>query len=131
MRDETPPDPFAGDPDDPAALLGQSDDEPALSEDERAGVRADLQDVEMFRALLEPQGVRGIAMACDECGEEHYFGWDLLGGNLRQMIGDGRSGVHEPAYAPDPTQYVSWDYARGYLDGVLDAADDEDDDTDD
>lgn len=129
MRDETPPDPFAGDPDDPAALLGEDpDDEPELTDDERVGVQSDLQDVEMFRALLEPQGVRGLAMACSECGEEHYFGWDLLGGNLRQMIGDGRSGVHEPAFAPDPSQYVSWDYARGYLDGVLDAADDEPED---
>lgn len=127
MRDETPPDPFADDPEDPAALLGADPDDDRLSDDERASVESDLQDVEMFRALLEPQGVRGLAMACSECNEEHYFGWDLLGGNLRQMIGDGRPGVHEPAYAPDPDHYVSWDYARGYLDGVLDAADDDED----
>jgi hypothetical protein len=34
--------------------------------------------------------------------------------------------VHEPAFAPDPADYVSWDYARGFADGVLTA--DEDDD---
>jgi hypothetical protein len=25
--------------------------------------------------------------------------------------------VHEPAFDPDPNDYVSWDYARGFLDG--------------
>jgi hypothetical protein len=29
--------------------------------------------------------------------------------------------VHEPAYDPDPDHYVSWEYARGYTDGVHDA----------
>lgn len=28
--------------------------------------------------------------------------------------------MHEPAYDPDPDHYVSWDYARGYADGVHD-----------
>ncbi len=36
----------------------------------------------------------------------------------------GRTRVHEPAYAPDPTRYVSWEYARGYADAVLEAAED-------
>ena len=25
--------------------------------------------------------------------------------------------MHEPAFDPDPSEYVSWDYARGLLDG--------------
>ena len=29
----------------------------------------------------------------------------------------GESPVHEPAFDPDPNDYVSWDYARGFLDG--------------
>jgi hypothetical protein len=28
--------------------------------------------------------------------------------------------VHEPAYDPDPDHYVTWEYARGYADGVHD-----------
>jgi hypothetical protein len=28
--------------------------------------------------------------------------------------------VHEPAFAPDPTDYVTWDYARGFADAALD-----------
>ena len=30
----------------------------------------------------------------------------------------------EPAFEPDPSRYVSWEYARGYADAVLEAADD-------
>jgi hypothetical protein len=29
--------------------------------------------------------------------------------------------VHEPALSPDPIDYVSWEYARGYVDGVIDS----------
>jgi hypothetical protein len=43
--------------------------------------------------------------------------WDLLGGNLRQLLDEGESPVHEPAFNPDPDEYVTWDYARGFLDG--------------
>jgi hypothetical protein len=39
---------------------------------------------------------------------------------LRQMIEHGHPQVHEPACRPDPTHYVSWEYARGYVDGVID-----------
>ena len=28
--------------------------------------------------------------------------------------------MHEPAYDPDPDHYVTWEYARGYADGVHD-----------
>ena len=38
---------------------------------------------------------------------------------FRALLGEGRAHVHEPAYAPDPADYVSWDYARGYVDAVL------------
>ena len=80
----------------------------------------DLADVEVFRSLLEPQGVLGLVLDCPECGEQHYFNWELLRGNLRQMIENGQPQVHEPAYQPNPTDYVSWEYARGYVDGVID-----------
>ncbi len=119
-----PRDPFLEDPDDPSlALYDLHEDDRAplepLTEAERDGLLADLDAVAEFRRLLGPRGVRGLVVECDDCGELHYFGWDLMAENLRALLGEGRTHVHEPAYAPDPADYVSWDYARGYVDAVL------------
>lgn len=124
MRDDAPLDPFAGDPSDPAASLGGSDEDEPLSADERANLLEDLEDLEIFQALLEPRGVRGLVVDCDDCQEPHYFAWELLRGNLRSLLDAGAPHVHEPAYGPDPSDYVSWDYARGFADGVLTADED-------
>jgi hypothetical protein len=115
-----PVDPFLDDPDDPATLFDPIDADPPqpLSDDERADVLADLAELETFRAILEQQGVQGIAVDCADCGEQHFFGWDLMAANLRALLGEGRTHVHEPAYSPDPNAFVSWDYARGYTDAV-------------
>jgi hypothetical protein len=125
-----PLDPFAGDPEDPAAHLPMpledEFDEPPLSAEEREELITDLADLEGFRALLEPRDVLGIVIECEDCGERHYMDWDLVVGNLRSLLTIGRTRVHEPAYAPEPTRYVSWEYARGYADAVLEAADDVD-----
>ena len=120
MLEDVPRDPFADDPEDPAAELGTPDDVEPLTPAERDEALTDLADVEVFRSLLEPQGVLGLVLDCPECGDQHYFDWDLLRGNLRQMIDNGRPQVHEPAFQPDPAAYVSWEYARGYVDGVID-----------
>ena len=119
--DDGPLDPFLGDPFDPAAAL--DDDRahelaPPLTDEEREDVLADLTELQSFRAILAPQGVDGITVDCGDCGEQHFFGWDLMASNLRALLGEGRTHVHEPAYAPDPDAYVSWDYARGYNDAV-------------
>ena len=115
-----PVDPFAGDPHDPARAMEDLDDPaPPLSPDEREGVLEDLQDLEVFEALLAPRGVRGLVVDCTDCGETHYFAWDLLRGNLRSLLDSGTGRVHEPAVAPDPSAYVSWDYARGFSDASL------------
>jgi hypothetical protein len=45
--------------------------------------------------------------------------------NLRHLLTVGQTRVHEPAFNPDPGDYVSWDYARGYADGVMTTVDDE------
>jgi hypothetical protein len=116
--DDGPLDPFLGDPDDPAQLLDDSEPAQPLSEDERADVLADLEELAAFRSLLSPQGVAGIAVDCADCGEHHFFSWELMEANLRALLGEGRTHVHEPAYAPDHDAYVSWDYARGYTDAV-------------
>lgn len=126
VHDE-PIDPFRGDPSDPAAELDRLGDglvDP-LSEAERQDVLEDLADLEIYQALLSPIGIRGLVIECDECHEPHYFDWDLLRGNLRQLLDSGLPRVHEPAYNPDPEHYVSWDYARGYCDGVQDTVADE------
>ncbi|GHE40002.1 hypothetical protein GCM10017673_48000 [Streptosporangium violaceochromogenes] len=120
MPDDVPRDPFADDPDDPAAALGASDAPEPLTSAERDEAMTDLADVEVFRSMLEPNGVLGLVLDCPECGERHYFDWDLLYGNLRQMIENGRPQVHEPAFEPSPANYVTWEYARGYADGVTD-----------
>jgi hypothetical protein len=116
--DDGPVDPFLDDPDDPATLL--DDDEPPtpLTDDEREDVLADLAELTAFRAALERQGVDGITVDCGDCGEQHFFGWDLMAANLRALLGEGRTHVHEPAFSPDADAYVSWDYARGWTDAV-------------
>ena len=123
MHDE-PLDPFRDDPVDPSTDLDESDDavEP-LSDDERTDVEEDLADLEVYEALLAPVGIRGLVIDCEDCREPHYFAWDLLRGNLRHLLDQGTTRVHEPAFSPDPADYVSWDYARGFADGVLDADD--------
>ncbi|HEV7204060.1 MAG TPA: DUF5319 domain-containing protein [Jatrophihabitans sp.] len=116
--EDGPLDPFLGDPDDPAALLDDSDPAQPLSDDEREDVLADLAELASFRSTLSPLGVDGITVDCADCGEQHFFGWDLMAANLRALLGEGRTHVHEPAFSPDRDAYVSWDYARGYTDAV-------------
>jgi hypothetical protein len=119
---EEPIDPFAGDPADPAMPLGESDDaNDPLTVDERQDVLEDLADLAIYQALLTPLGVRGLVIECEDCHEPHYFDWDLLRGNLRHLLDSGRPRVHEPAFNPDPDHYVTWEYARGYADGIHDA----------
>jgi len=119
-----PADPFAGDPSDPARELAALDDDTAvrtpLAPDEREEVLSDLEDVEVFEALLAPRGAKGVVAHCADCDDAHYFSWDLLRANLRHLLDAGTTRVHEPAFAPDPAQYVSWDYARGFVDASLD-----------
>lgn len=120
-------DPFAGDPADPAGELARLDPEEEsdpLTVDERADILGDLTDLEGFQALLETRGVRGLVVDCQDCDEPHFFDWELLRANLRSLLDEGAGRVHEPPFDPDPTHYVSWDYARGFADGVLDAAED-------
>lgn len=116
--DDGPLDPFLNDPQDPASALDDAEPAAPLSDSERADIEADLAELTAFRATLGPIGVQGIVVECCDCGESHYFGWELMAANLRALLGEGRTHVHEPAVAPDQDAYVSWDYARGYTDAV-------------
>ena len=125
VEDEHPIDPFLGDPDDPASELDDDEVSEPLDPQEREEVLADLADLDVYQALLESRGVRGLVVDCDDCDDAHYFGWDLLRANLRHLLDVGQTRVHEPAFSPDPADYVSWDYARGFADGVLEASESE------
>ncbi|GAA2808520.1 DUF5319 domain-containing protein [Saccharopolyspora taberi] len=122
-HDPLPPDPFAGDPDDPSMALGDHDAgfAPPLGDEEQAELLADLTDLSVYQALLEPRGVRGIVVDCTDCGESHYHDWELLRASLEQLLHDGRMRPHEPAYDPNPDDYVTWEYCRGFADGVTES----------
>lgn len=97
-------------------------DEENLSEEEREErerelLRQDLVDVEALKVLLGPKGLKGVVFYCSDCEEDHFLEWDLLRGNLQELLNEGESPVHEPAFEPNAQDYVSWDYARGFLDG--------------
>ncbi len=88
-----------------------------LEEEDREALRKDLVDVQVLKEVLGPKGIKGAVFYCPDCEEDHFLTWDLLVGNLQEMLEQGESPVHEPAFNPDPDEYVSWDYARGFLDG--------------
>jgi hypothetical protein len=84
---------------------------------ERKGLERDLGDVDLLKEILGEQGVKGASFYCSVCEDQHYLSWDLLGGNIKQLLDAGEAFVHEPAYLPDPEEYVTWEYAQGFLDG--------------
>ncbi len=98
---------------------GDLDHAEPLDDEERAGLLADLSDLAVYQALLEPRGLRGIVVDCPDCAEQHYHDWHLLRASLQQLLAAGRMRPHEPAYDPDPAGYVSWEYCRGYADAVI------------
>jgi uncharacterized protein DUF5319 len=107
----------------------ESDQDPSeeapLGEDEREALRQDLLDVQVLKEILGSKGIKGAVFFCPDCDEDHFLAWDLLAGNLRELLDAGESPVHEPAFEPDPNDYVSWDYARGFLDGYESYEDEE------
>src|SRR5918997_423351 len=70
----TPSDDASGPDFGPLAPAGH----PPLSMEERAGVLDDLAELEVFRTLLEPTGIKGIVVDCPDCNEEHHVDWALM-----------------------------------------------------
>lgn len=89
-----------------------------LSHDERESVQADLEDLEGIRTVFQRQGAKGVVIACNECGGNHYYGWELLRESLEHMLDTGEPRMHEPAYQPREDDYVVWDYGKGYVDAL-------------
>lgn len=116
-----PRDPFADDPNDPAAFIEDDEELPPLTEEERMSYLADLHMVSQFRAVLDPRGVRGIVFWCSGCEEKHYFDWDFLEASLQSAAYNGPHIAHEPGTHTDPEDYVTWDYALGFMNGLMEA----------
>ena len=91
-----------------------------IDPEERESVIEDLEDLEAMRSIFEDRGFRGVVIVCSECGEDHFYGWEMLKESLEHMLQTGEPRMHEPAYEPYPDEYVGWDYARGYLDSITD-----------
>jgi hypothetical protein len=88
-----------------------------IGDEDREALRQDLVDVRTLKSVLGSRGIKGVVVWCPDCEDDHYLGWDLLAENLQQILQSGQPPVHEPAWEPDPEEYVTWDYARGFLDG--------------
>ena len=99
-----PPDDFDGDSEE-------------IDAEEREALQQDLIDVNTLKSVLASRGIKGVVVYCPDCEDDHFLGWDLLADNLRQILESGEPPVHEPAWEPDPDEYVTWDYALGFLDG--------------
>ena len=94
-----PQDPFADDPNDPAALFDTEEPMPPLSDEDR-------------RHILD------IFFMCEDCPENPYYGWDIMEANMRATLAGELSPVHEPSACPAVEAYVPWDYCLGYVDGL-------------
>lgn len=92
-----------------------------LDDHESAMVQQDLVDLESFEETFRSDGYRGVSVYCRDCEVEHYYPWELLRENLRLLLETGETPVHEPAFDPNPADYVPWEYARGYVDALSDA----------
>jgi Family of unknown function (DUF5319) len=92
-----------------------------LDSQEREDIELDLEDLQGMQQVFEPQGVRGVVIACPDCGSNHFYEWDLLRENLDYMLQHGEPRMHEPAYEPREDEYIQWDYGKGYVDALTDA----------
>jgi len=97
----------------------------ALEPQERADIEADLGDLSAMFDTFSPQGVKGVVIACPDCGSNHFYEWDLLQENLQHMLETGEPRMHEPAFDVREDEYIQWDYGKGYVDALSDSGLDE------
>ncbi|QCB27757.1 DUF5319 domain-containing protein [Corynebacterium endometrii] len=113
-----PKDPFADDPNDPASFIDDDEQMVPLTQEEKVAIIHDLALVQEFAKALGPRGIDGIFFLCDDCEEHHFYEWDIIASNMKATLAGEMAPVHEPSAQPDPTRYVPWDYALGYMDGL-------------
>jgi hypothetical protein len=95
--------------------IDEGSDVLGLDPEEAENVRADLEDLRGMGQVFHPQGVKGVVIACPDCGENHFYEWDLLKENLEHMLATGEPRMHEPAF-----EDIQWDYGKGYIDALAD-----------
>ena len=91
-----------------------------LDPEERENVQADLEDLGAMREVFGEQSVKGVVIACPDCGSNHYYEWELLRENLEHMLETGEPRMHEPAFDVREEEYIQWDYGKGYIDALAD-----------
>jgi hypothetical protein len=91
-----------------------------LSEGDVQDIAADLSDLAAMRAVFAGQGVKGVVIACQDCGSNHFYEWELLRDNLEHMLKFGEPRMHEPAWDIAEDEYIQWDYGKGYVDALAD-----------
>ena len=97
-------------------------DEPQdLTPEELEDIAADLTDLAAMRTAFSTQGVKGVVIACQDCGSNHFYEWELLRDNLEHMLRFGEPRMHEPAWDIAEDEYIQWDYGKGYVDALTDA----------
>ena len=110
------------DPRDDDGATGEGSNEPRpLEGAEARDVRADLDDLAAMRALFAGQGVKGVVIDCPDCGENHFYEWELLRENLEYLLRSGEPRMHEPAFDVREDEYIEWDYGRGYVDALAES----------
>ena len=114
-RDDRPDDDVPGDD-----VSGDGPPRP-LDGAEARDVRADLDDLAAMRAIFAPQGVKGVVIDCPDCGERHFYEWELLRENLEHLLTTGEPRMHEPAFEVREDEYIEWDYGRGYVDALAES----------
>jgi len=92
-----------------------------LTRQERRDVEADLDDLGKMHSAFAPQGVKGVVIACQDCGQNHFYEWALLQDNLEHMLDTGEPRMHEPAFDIQEDEYIQWDYGKGYVDALADS----------
>ncbi len=118
MSDDFDDDAYDGDDFDDS--MDDSFDGP-LDDVETEMVQRDLDDLDDFEAVFTEEGYRGVSVFCRDCDEDHFYPWDMLRENLTALLATGETPVHEPAFQPEPAQYVPWEYAHGYVDALREA----------
>src|ERR1700675_4905972 len=93
-----------------------------LTPEDREDISADLEARGAMHAVFEPQSVKGVVIACQDCGENHFYEWELLRDNLEHMLNVGEPRMHEPAWDIQEDEYIQWDYGKGYIDALTDTA---------
>ena len=64
--------------------------------------------------------MKGVVIACQDCGANHFYEWELLQDNLEHMLETGEPRMHEPAFDIQEEEYILWDYGKGYIDALAD-----------